>query len=328
MAKLAVAFGTLTLMFFGMPLAAEAQKSLPRIGLLSIGTNPDPSKPNAWGPFVQQLRELGYVEGKTVTIERRFAGGRQERLGELVADLVRLRVDVVVATGDIEAIAAKRAMPTTAIVMMFVQDAVGVGLVASLARPGGNVTGLTTLAPELYAKRFELLKTMFPGISHVGLLFNPTSPSAVAVSRNTATAAQVLGLHVRDLEVRSPDDLGGALSKTTRAQLQAVVVVTDGVSFNQRAQIAEAATRAHLPTMCDVRNFVDAGCLIAYGASYIDLAQRAGIYVDKILKGAKPADLPVEQPTKFELVINMKTAKALGITIPQEILFRADMLIE
>ena len=325
-----MAFGTLTLalVFFAVPLTTEAQKSLPRIGLLSIGTDPDPSKPNAWGPLVQQLQDLGYVEGQTVTIERHFAGGRQERLGELVADLARLRVDVVVATGDIEAIEAKRAMPTTAIVMMFVQDPVGVGLVASLARPGGNVTGLTTLAPELYAKRFEILKATLPGVSHVGLLFNPASPSAVAVSRNTATAAQVLGLHVRNLTVRSPDDLSGALSKTTRAQLQAVVVVTDGVSWNQRAQIAEAAVRAHLPTMCDVRNFVDAGCLIAYGASYADLAQRAGIFVDKILRGAKPADLPVEQPTKFELVINMKTAKALSITIPQEILLRVDKVIE
>ena len=319
----AVAFALLAL-----PLSTEAQRSLPRIGLLSIGTDPDPSKPNAWGPFFQQLRDLGYVEGQTVTIERRFAGGRQERLSELVANLTRLHVDVVVATGDIESIAAKRSMPTTPIVMMFVQDPVDAGLVASLARPGGNVTGLTTLAPELNAKRLEFLKETLPAIREIALLFNPTSSSARAASRNTAAAAQILGLHVRDIEMRNPDDVAAALSTTTPAQVQAVMVVTDGVSFNQRARIAEAAIRAHLPIMCEAKIFADAGCLIAYGPSYADLARRAGIYVDKILKGAKPADLPVEQPTKFELVINLKTAKALGLTIPQSALLRADEVIQ
>jgi putative ABC transport system substrate-binding protein len=310
------------------PLAAEAQQRLPKIGLLSIGTDPDPSRPNAWGPFLQQLRDLGYIEGQTVTFERRFAGGRQERLDELVADLSRLRIDVIVGTAELENVAAKRAMPTTPIVMMFVPDPIGAGLVTNLARPGGNVTGLTTLAPELYAKRLQLLKEALPTVGRVGLLFNPTYSSAVAAVRHTAAAAHVLTLQLRNVEVRSPTDVDGAFSTMSREKLQAVVVVTDGVLFNQRARVAEAAVSAHLPTMCEVKNFADAGCLIAYGPSYADLSRRAAIFVDKILKGAKPTDLPVEQPTKFELVINLKTAKALGLTIPPSLLLRADQVIE
>jgi putative ABC transport system substrate-binding protein len=311
-----------------VPSATGAQQRVPIIGLLSSGADPDPSKPSAWGPFFQQLRNLGYVEGRTVTFERRFAGGRPERLNELAAELTRLRLDVIVGTGELENLAAKRAMPATPIVMMFVPDPVAVGLVMSLAQPGGNVTGLTTLAPELYAKRLQLLQEALPTLTRVGVLFNPTYRSAVTAARDIATATKALRLQVRNVEVHNPADLDVAFTAMSREQLQAVLVVTDGVLFNQRARLAEAAVRAHLPTMCEVRNFVEVGCLIAYGPSYADLSRRAAVYVDRILKGAKPADLPVEQPTTFELLINLKTAKSLGLTIPQSILARADQVIE
>ncbi len=308
---------------FLAPPAALAQAP-PRVGLLSIGT--DPVKPNpVWIAFLDQLGELGYVEGRNIAIERRFAGGRQDRLRDLVADLAERRVDVVAVTAEVEALTAKRALPGTPIVMMLVPDPVSVGLVASLARPGGNVTGLTTLAPELYSKRLELLKETLPAVERTGMLL---SASTVAAAKQMESAARVLGLQVRRLEVRDPHGLDATFVTIRREHLQALVVVTDGLTFNQRGRIADLAVKNHVPTMCEVREFVVTGCLVAYGPSYDALARRAAVYVDKILKGAKPADLPVEQPTKFELVINMKTAKALGLTIPQTILIRADQVIE
>lgn len=309
------------------PLGAEAQNA-PRIGLLSIGTDPIKPNLNVWVPFLDQLEQLGYVEGRSVVIERRFAGGRPERLPEFVADLARLHVDMVVATGDVESLAAKRAMPTTSIVMVLVPDPVAAGLVTSLARPGGNVTGLSTLAPELYAKRLELLKQVIPGVSRVGLLLNPTTAHAALASTHSASAARLLNVHLQSLTVRNPQELETVFSTISRERLQALIVVTDGVSFNQRDRIAALAARVRVPTMCEVRDFVQAGSLMSYGPSYSDLARRAASYVDKILKGARPADLPVEQPTKFELVINLKTAKALGLTIPPALLLRADHVIE
>lgn len=308
------------------PVAALAQTSL-KVGLLSIGT--DPVKPNPiWVQFLKRLEELGYVEGRTITIEREFAGGRQERLAELIADLGRRHVDVVVATGDVENIAAKRGLPNTPIVMMLVQDPVGTGLVASLARPGGNVTGLTTLAPELYGKRLELLKEALPGISRAGVLVNPTNAGSVAGANAMDEAARTLGLQLRRLEIRWPHALTEAFAMLTRERLQALAVVTDGVTFNQRGRIAELAIERRVPLMCEVREFVVAGCLVAYGPSYSDLARRAASYVDRILKGAKPSEMPVEQPTTFELVINKKTAQAVRVTIPAALLLRADQVIE
>ena len=308
------------------PLAAEAQNP-PKIGLLSIGTDPVKPNLNVWVPFLDQLGRLGYVEGRNITIERRFAGGKPQRLAEFVADLARLRVDVVVATGEPESLAAKRTKPTTAIVMMLVPDPVSAGLVASLARPGGNVTGLSTLAPELYAKRLELLRETIPAMTRVGLLLNPTIAIASAAS-SMATAAEVLGVQLQILTIRSQQDVQGTFTAIGRERLQGLVVVTDGITFNQRARIAGLAAQSQLPTMYEVRDFVEAGGLMAYGPSYADLARRAAEYVDRILKGAKPADLPVEQPTKFELVINLTTAKALGVTIPPSVLLRADQVIE
>jgi len=309
------------------PPPAEAQNP-PRTGLLSIG--PDPCKPNlnVWVPFLDQLGRLGYVEGRSIAIERRFAGGKPERLAEFVADLARLRVDIVVATGETENLAAKRAMPATPVVMVLVPDPVGAGLVASLARPGGNVTGLSIMAPEVYGKRLELLREAISAITRVGLLLNPTNSNAAAASRNLVSAAKVLGLQLHVLTVRNPQELDAAFTTMTREHLQALVVVTDGVIFNQRARIAELAAQSRLPTMYESKDFVETGGLIAYGPSYADLARRAAVFVDKILKGAKPADLPVEQPTKFELVINLKTAKALGLDLPPTLLARADEVIE
>jgi putative tryptophan/tyrosine transport system substrate-binding protein len=316
---------TLLVCALGVPLVAEAQ-NLPRIGLLS--TAADPSRPIAWVPFLERLTELGYVEGRNITLERRFAAGKPERLDELVADLAHLRVDIVVATGVPETLTAKRAMPTTPIVMIFVPDPVGEGLVASLARPGGNVTGLSTLAPELYAKRLQLLKEAIPAVTRVGLLLNPANAHSAAASREITAAARGLSVQIHGLVVRSPLDLDRAFSAITREHLQAMFVVTDAISFNQRARIADFATKSNLPTMYELRDYVEAGGLMAYGPSIADLSRRAATYVDKILKGSRPADLPVEQPTRFELVINVKTAKVLGLTIPPSLLQRADQVID
>src|SRR5262245_12796144 len=308
------------------PFVAEAQPSA-KIGLLSIGTDPFKANP-VWVQFLKQLAELGYVEGRNVAVERRFAGGRQERLAEFVADLAEHRVDVVVATSEMESIAAKRGLPTTPIVMIVVQDPVGAGLVASLARPGGTVTGLTTLAPELYQKRLELLKEAFPRIARAGVLVNPKNTGSVAGANAMDSAAQHLRLQLRRLEVREAQEIADAFNTVQRGRLQALVIVSDGITYNRRAEIADLAIQKRVPLMCEVREYAVAGCLLAYGPSYSDLARRAAFYVDRILKGAKPSDLPVEQPTKFELVINLKTAKALGLTIPQSILIRADEIIQ
>jgi putative ABC transport system substrate-binding protein len=308
------------------PLVAEGER-VPTIGLLSTGT--DPIKPNpVWIQFLDQLGQLGYVEGRNIAIERRFGGGRYERVAEFVTDLGARHVDVIVATGDVESLAAKGGLPTTPVVMMLVQDPIHTGLVASLARPGGNVTGLTTQAPELYSKRLELLKEALPAVGRAGVLFNPTSASSVAAMKEMDSAARILALQLRRLELRDAPSLDHAFATIGRDRLQALVVVTDGVTFNQRVRITDLAVKHHVPTMCEVREFVVTGCLVAYGPSYSDLARRAAVYVDKILKGAKPADLPVEQPTKFELIINLKTAKALGLTIPQSLLLRADEVIQ
>lgn len=307
------------------PLTLNAQNQ-PRVGLLSIGT--DPVQPNpVWVAFLDHMRQTGYVEGRNIEIERRFAGGKEELLATFAAELARLRLDVVVATGDVECMALKRAMPQTPIVMMLVQDPVGAGLVASLAWPGGNVTGLTTQAPELYAKRLELLKTIVPSLQRVAVLLNLSSPGAKAASDEMAAAARLLGLQLHSFPVHKPEELDGAFGTLGQQRTQAMVVVTDGLTFNQRAHIAGQAAKIRLPTIFEVRYFVDVGGLLSYGPSYIDLARQAGGYVDRILKGAKPADLPVQQPTKFELIVNLKTANALGLKIPQSVLIRADQII-
>lgn len=261
-------------------------------------------------------------------VERRFAGGEEKRLPDFAAELAKLPVSVAVATGDVECIALKKAMPQTPIVMVLVQDPVGAGLVGSLARPGGNVTGLTTQAPELYAKRLELMKGLIPSLSTIGLLFNPNSPGATPAFNDMSAAARLLGVRIEPVALHNADELDNVFSLVIHKRVQALAVVTDGITYNQRSRIADLAARAHLPAIYEVEIFVGAGGLVSYGPSYTDLARGAAAYVDKILRGAKPAELPIEQPTKFELVINARAAKALGLTIPRDLLLRADRVIE
>ena len=311
------------------PLVPVAQAAVSRIGLLSIGTDPVQFFQNpVWVSFLQGMDELGWTEGRNISVERRFAGGDVKLLPQLVADLARLRLDVVVVTGEPETRAAKAAMPTTPIVMLLVPDPVGAGLVTSLARPGGNVTGLSTLAPEVYAKRLQLLKEAVPGLTRVGMLINPTPVYAETAMRHTALAAQEMGLDLRRLAMRGPEELDTVFATIAEEKLTALIVVTDGVTFHQRARIAQLTTATRLPAMYEIRDFVDVGGLISYGPSYADLARRGASYVDRILRGSKPADLPVEQPTMFELVINVKTAKAIGLTIPPLLLGLANEVMD
>ena len=309
-----------------LPSLAVAQTRL-RIGLLSVGT--DPAVPNpVWTAFIDELNRSGFVEGKSVEIERRFAAGREDRLPDFAAELAAMRLDMVVVTGDVEAAAARRSMPAKPIVMVLVQDPVGAGLAQSLAKPGGNVTGLTTQAPELYRKRLELLKELIPSLGSVALLMNPDSPGASSAARDIANAAVSLGIVLRNVVIRNPGELDNAFTALESPRTQALIVVTDGVTYSQRARISALASRSRIPAIYEVRAFVDAGGLISFGPSYTDLARRAAGYVDRIVKGAKPADLPIEQPSRFEIVVNIKAAKSLGIVVPQAILLRADDVIQ
>jgi ABC-type uncharacterized transport system substrate-binding protein len=311
-----------------VPLAAEAREpgKVARIGMLSQGS--PTFSPQLREAFRQQLRELGYVEGQNIVIEYRWAEGRAERLPDLAAELVSLNVDVIVAGGTPAPLAAKHATRTIPIVMTAAGDPVGSGLVASLARPGGNVTGLSARSPELGGKRLQLLKEVVPGLSRVAVLWNAANPYAALVVRETETAARTLGLQVQSLEVRGPDDFENALPGAIRGRAGALIVVEDPLTFLYLKRIAEFAAQNRLPATYGYREFAEAGGLMTVGPNLADLYRRAAIYVDKILKGAKPADLPVEQATKFELVINLKTAKALGLTIPPSLLQRADQVIE
>ena len=319
----------LALSILGAPLAAEAQQpaKVVRIGFLN------PSTPSATSHFLeafrQGLRELGYVEGKSIILERRYAEGRVERLPDLAAELVRLKVDVILAGLNPTIQAVKRATTTIPIVMATSVDPVGAGLVASLARPGGNITGLSNLGHELSGKLLELLKGAVPRVSRVAFLGNPDVPHSTLAFRETQVAARVLGVELQLVEVRGKAEFESAFSAMTREHAGALIVHTPmALFFAHRKQIADLAVKNRLPAIYGNRDYVDAGGLMSYGAHLPDLYRRAATYVDKILKGAKPADLPVEQPTKFELVINLKTAKALGLTIPQSILIRADQVIQ
>ncbi len=308
------------------PVAAQGQPpaKVLRIGYLTArsgGSHLDDA-------FRQGLRELGYVEGQSVVIEFRSAEGRLERLPDLAAELVRLKVDLIVAAGGPSVHAAKQATGTIPIVFPVHPDPVEAGLVASLARPGGNITGLSNLAPELGGKRLQLLKEVAPRISRVAILWNAATPSYLPIVRETEAAAQTLGVRLQVLEVRGPTEFEGAFGAATKGRAGALIVVEDPLTFTQRKRLVDFAAKRRLPAMYGFREFVDAGGLMAYGASLPDLYRRAATYVDKILKGAKPADLPVEQPTRFELVINLKTAKALGLTFPQSVLVRADQVIQ
>jgi ABC-type uncharacterized transport system substrate-binding protein len=310
----------LTLGILGAPLVVMAQlPKTPRIGLLSVGSA------TTADDFRQGLRELGYVEGQNIVIEYRWAQGRLDRLPELANDLVRLKVDVIVSAGVAATRAAKQATSTISIVMSAATDPLGAGLISSLARPGGNITGSAMLS-ELEAKRLELLTEALPNASRVVALYDPaTSPT---VLREAEAAAERLKLRFNVVSVRTPEDLDSAFRKAKEWQAAALAVLASPLFSSQRVRIAELALVGRLPAIFSSRLYVEAGGLMSYGPDLRAAIRHAAVLVDKILKGAKPADLPVEQPTKFELVINLKTAKALGLTIPQSLLVRADEIIQ
>jgi len=312
------------------PLAAEPQQAakVARIGYLAGSMARGPHLPEA---FRQGLRDLGYVEGRDVVIEYRDAQGKLERLPDLAAELVELKVDVIVAVSTLHALAAKQATRTIPIVFAAAQDPVTSRLVTSLARPGGNVTGLSSLAPELVGKRLELLKQVVPGVSRIAVLWQPGAvPERTQkdLLKEADVAARALGVRLQFVEARGPEDVDRAFSEMTKAHAGALSVLPSTMFIIEQRRLGDLAAKNRLPAVYGARDFVDAGGLMSYGPDNADLFRRAATYVDKILKGTKPGDLPVEQPTKFELVINLKTAKALGIKIPQSILARADRVIE
>jgi len=311
------------------PLAAHAQQAgkVPRIGYLRATSPSD--RPSQLDAFRQGLRELGWSEGRNIVIDYRYAEGRFDRLPDLAADLVRLEVDLIVAEGTQGVMAARNATGTIPIVMTTVRDPVGIGLIASLARPGGNVTGTSGSAGlEIVAKQLELLKETVPEIRHVAILSNPANAYHQLAIREVNAAARSLGVRLQLLEARGPNEFDGAFASMANERVGALVVVSDTIFNNHRERLADLAARSRLPAAYGVRESVEAGGLMSYGTSFLELYRRSAAYVDKILKGAKPADLPVEQPTKFELVINLKTARALGLTVPPALLARADEVIE
>jgi putative ABC transport system substrate-binding protein len=281
-----------------------------------------------WDTARQGLRDLGYVEGQSITLEVRWAEGRSERLPELVAELVRLKVDVLVVASTPGALAAKNATRTTPIVFLGVGDPVGSGLVASLARPGSNLTGLSLLNPEVSGKRLELLKESLPSLSRVAVLTNPGNPIHAVYWKETHAAARTLGLRLQPVKVRAPDDFDEAFRAAASGRADALLAFDDPLTVGHRARLVTLAAKYRLPTMYGFREFPDARRLLSYGPNLLDQYRRTATYVDRILKGARPADLPVEQPTKFELVINRRTAQALGLAIPPSVLARADQVIE
>ena len=310
------------------PLTADAQQAakVPRIGFL--GNSTAALEANLVGPFREGLRELGYVEGRNILIEYRWAEGKNERLPALIAELIALKVDVIVTAGTPAALAVKKATTSIPLVMAAAGDPIGVGLVASLARPGGNVTGLSAIAPELEGKRLELLREVVSKLSHIAVLWNPDNPFQPGSLKETRAAAQVLGIKVQLLGVRTAEDFPAAFAAILKERPDALLVLADRIFLHNRARIVDFEAKRRLPGMYPYRELVEAGGLMSFGPSYADMHRRAATYVDKILKGAKPADLPVEQPTKFDLVINLKTAKALGLTIPPSLLGRADEVIQ
>ena len=307
-----------------VPLAAEAQQArkVPRVGVLA-GQSAEISPPIL--TLREGLRELGYVEGQNIAIEWRWAQGKDERYPDLAAELVNLKVDVIVAPTTAGAQAAQRATKTIPIVMGFVSDPVALGLVANLARPGGNITGVA-VQPEMAGKRLQLLREAAPTVARIAVLNDPSQPGTDL--RETEAAARALGVQLQAWKVRSGGELDRAFTAIARAHAAGMIILPGTTVFAYRAHIARLAVEHHLPTLAWARALAEAGCLMSYGANLSDAVRRAAYFVDKILKGAKPADLPVAQPAKFELVINLKTAKALGLTIPQSVLLRADHLIQ
>jgi len=313
---------------FALCVSAHAQQptKIPRIGLLFTAT---PSAAAARiEAFRQGLRELGYVEGKNILIEQRYAEGQLNHMNELAAELVRLKVDVIVTIGPAATRPAKEATHAIPIVMGVDDDPVGNGFVASLARPGGNITGLASLAPEIGGKQLELLKEIVPRLSRVAVLGTSTQPGNAQSLREAEVAAGALAVKLQYLDVLSPKDIEPVFRTASNGRAEAVLVLRASIFFSHRKQIVDLAAKRQLPAMYYTTEYVEEGGLMTYGVSITDLFRRAATYVDKILKGAKPAELPIEQPTKFELVVNLKTAKRIGLTIPPNVLARADKVIK
>ena len=309
------------------PLAAHAQQAgkLPTIGFLGGGT---PASQRTWAAaFVQRLRELGWSEGRTVAVEYRWGEGRAERYAEIAAEFVRLKVDVILAGGTEPAVAAKHATLVIPIVFPTAADPVGSGLVASLARPGGNVSGLSNLNTGLAAKRLELVREVFPNLRRLAVMANADYSGGLTERKEIDSAAGMLGLEIIPLPIRRMEDIASAF-EGLKDRAEALYTTGDPLVNTQRLRINTLALVAHLPTMFSQREYVAGGGLMSYGPNFLDLNRRAADYVDKVLRGAKPADLPVEQPTKFDLVINLITAKALGLTVPDKLLVAADEVIE
>ena len=320
---------TLALAALFRPLAAEAQSPArnPRLCLLGPYPLSHPSQSSRWSAFLQALRDLGYVEGSTVTIDFLSSDAQPNRFPGLAAECVRRRPDVIVTLTTPAALAAKQATSTIPIVMASSGDPVGAGIVTSLPRPGGNVTGLTVVAAELSAKRLELLKEMVPGLSRVVIVSHLVDPIAALQVKETEQAARSLGLRLQHHGIRTLDDLAGAFAAAATDGAQALLITVEQIFVIHRARVLELAARHRLPTMYPLREFVEDGGLMSYGVDPIWSFRKAAVYVDKILKGVKPADLPVEQVTTFEFAINFKTAKALGLTIPPSLMLRADQVI-
>ena len=321
---------SLLLLLLAVPLgtaAAHSQEKVPRVGYISLGSSSDPARLRRFEAFRQGLRELGYC-GRSERRTRAPVAEGYDRYPALAAELVRLKVDVIVAVGGAATKATKQVTTTVPIVMSVVIDPVGSGLVPSLAHPEGNLTGTSMMAPELVGKQLEVLKEAIPGVSRVALLWNPANPGSAPQLREAEAAARALGVRLQTLEARNPREIDSAFAAMTREQAGALLVLVDAIFTNQVKQIAELATTRHLPSIYGQREYAEAGGLMVYSSNPLDLERRAATFVDKILKGAKPADLPIEQPTKFDLVINLKTAKALGLSIPASLLARTDHVIE
>jgi putative ABC transport system substrate-binding protein len=315
--------GALASCLFATPLAAQAQPvgKVYRIGVVVGGVDYTDN-------LRQGLRELGWVEGQNVVVLKRVWGGRTEQFPKIIADLIQLKVDIIVSSSTPAVRAAKESTRTILIVMAGLTDPVGAGLIASLARPGGNITGLTNIFTELSAKRLELLKEVAPRVSRVAVLWNPTHPGQAIAWQQTQQAAQALGLVLFSAEVRRPEDFSPAFTAILVERAEALLVLPDPLTSFHRHQTADFAVKQRLPSVYAASYWVQAGGLLSYGPSFPEIWRRAGVYVVKILKGARPADLPIEQPTKYELIINLKAAKALGLTIPPALLQRADQVID
>ena len=307
------------------PLAARGQAGkLPTVGILGSSL----AAFSYWLPaLLQRLRELGWIENRTMAIEYRWTEGRNERYAQLAAELVRLKVDVIVALGSPAIVAAKQATAVIPIVFPLASDPVGDGLVASLARPGGNITGLSNEQPDLAGKRLEILRELVRGLSRLGYIANVNNPTAMGNVREVQEAAAKLALQIMPLDIKRAEDIAPAI-ETLKGRAQALYVVGDPLIADNQIQINTLALAGRIPTMHGSRSYIESGGLLSYGPNYSDLFRRAGDYVDKILKGAKPADLPVELPTRIELIVNLKTAKAIGLTVPPTLIARADEVIE